>query len=152
MVALVVVVRSISLRMFRKLDLPYSRPQRYSFRRPRDQKKRRLWKREWTFPGRGHDYWCWEKERGLWEEIAQNEKCPSSWFMGKFDREYVAKFLPCLTILSKLLDIRQIDFFMAKLNLETKLGLPLYSDLMMEIKYTKSILAQWNTKTVNVLT
>ena len=40
---------------------------------------------------------------------------------------------------------------MAKLNLETKLGLPLYSDLAMEIKYTKQDLAQWNTKTVNVL-
>ena len=40
---------------------------------------------------------------------------------------------------------------MAKLNLETKLALPLYSDLVMEIKHTKTILTQWNTKTVNVL-
>ena len=41
---------------------------------------------------------------------------------------------------------------MAKLNLETKLGLPLYSDLVMEIKYTKTNLAQWIiTKTDNVL-
>ena len=30
---------------------------------------------------------------------------------------------------------------MTKLNLETKLGLPFYSDLAMEIKYTKTILA-----------
>ena len=71
----------------------------------------------------------------------KNEKYPSGSLLGKFDREYVTKFLPCLTILSKLLNIGQINFFMTKLNLETKLGLPFYSDLAMEIKYTKTILA-----------